>query len=252
MEARGGRIAHVLGDFTDEIAVEIGVQHALVTAVADHEARRLKAAVHEDLVRIGQRKRRHAAAEDLLEFAIAAENEDPVRAVAVHDVDVAIRSHIAVRELEALADFVRRELAGGDGQDDFAVELGLDDLLLAQNGGEEVFTIAILANDEAVERLRQLQRLLELAVWSIDLDAGVRLLHGDVNVARAVHGDLAMAVADGFLAGRRRDEVRDEFVGDFGSGAAGECHDRKKRQGEFGHEWAIQTTHALGVNHDDR
>jgi RecG-like helicase len=100
--------------------------------------------------------------------------------------------------------------------------LAFDDLLLTQHGGVEVLTVTMFADHKTVQGLRQRERFDEFAVLAIDLDASIRFLDADIDVASGVHGDLAMSVADGFFARRRCDEVGDKIVSDFSVGAADE------------------------------
>jgi hypothetical protein len=85
-----------------------------------------------------------------------------------------------------------------------------------------------------VEGHREGEGLDELAVLAVDLDAGVLFLDADVDEAVGVDGDLAVAVADLGLAGRRAEEVRDEVVFDF-SGLGKGTHGEEGEEAEGGH-----------------
>ena len=197
-------------------------------------------------MRVGERlavDHLRGAAEDRLELAVLVEDEDPALAVAVDDVDVAVRGHVAVGELEGVhflallvlgLALVGREGVGLDLHDDRAIELGLDEALLAEHGGEDEFALRGLADDEAVEGHREGQGLDELAVLAVDLEAGVLLLDADVDEAGGVDGDLAVAVADLGLAGRRAEEVGNEVIFHFGGLGEG-THGEEGEDAEGGH-----------------
>jgi hypothetical protein len=72
-----------------------------------------------------------------------------------------------------------------------------------------------------VERGGQLEGFDEFSIGSVNLDAGVFFLNADINIASGVHGDLAMAIANGLLAGRWGEPVWSEFVFDFSDGDSG-------------------------------
>jgi len=183
VKARGGRVSHFSGDLTDELPIEVRVQHALVTTIANHHASRLKTAVDEDFMSVRQLQGLARTAENCLKLALAAEDEDVALAVTIHDINVAIRSHIAIGELEAFADLVGRKFARWDGQQDFAFQIAFDDFLLTQHRGEKKLPVAVLANDKAMKRLGQWESLDELPVRSINLNARIGLLDAHVDLA---------------------------------------------------------------------
>ena len=223
------------------------MEHAVVAAVEAEQAGRAEAGVDEDLVRVGEALAVHdlrRAAEDRLELAVLVEDEDPALAVAVDDVDVAVRGDVAARELQGVDGLARlvlrlalvgREGVGLDLHDDGAVELGLKEALLAEHGAVEELAFGGLADREAVERHRQREGLEVFAVLAVDLDAGVLLLDADVDEAGGIDGDLAVAVADGLLARRRAEEVRDEFILHFGGGGGEGGHGEEGEEAEGGH-----------------
>ena len=113
------------------------MEHAVVAAVEAEQAGRAETRVDEHLVGVGEALAvddLRSAAEDGLELAVGAEDEDPALAVAVDDIDVAVRSDVAARQLQRVDGlaglvlglaFVGGERVGLDFHDDGAIELGL-------------------------------------------------------------------------------------------------------------------------------
>lgn len=97
-------------------------------------------------------------------------------------------------------------------EDDGAVKLGLDDALFAENRGVDELAFVTLADHEAVQRWREVERFDELAIRTVNLNARAFFLNADVDIAGGVGGDFAMAVADGLLSGRRSEPIGNEFV----------------------------------------
>ncbi len=222
------------------------MEHAVVAAVEAEQAGRGEAGIDEDLVGVGEAFAVHdlrGAAEDRLELTVLVEDEDPALAVAVDEVDIAIRGHVTARELQGVDGFARfvlgltlvgREGVRLDFHDDGAVELSLDEALLAEHRAVEELAFSGFADHETVERHRQGEGLHILAVLAVDLDAGVLFLDADVDEAGGVDGDLAVAVANLGLTGRRAEEVGQQFVFHFGGLGEG-THGEEGEETEGGH-----------------
>ncbi|MFN9943187.1 MAG: hypothetical protein ACK56I_27330, partial [bacterium] len=97
-------------------------------------------------VGVCQLERLSGTTKDSFELAFAAEDEDVALAVAINDINVTVWSHVAVGELEAFADLVGWKLARRNGHEHFALQIALDDFLLAEHCGENEFSIAILTH----------------------------------------------------------------------------------------------------------